>query len=108
MVWENRLAHKVTLGYLKLRYSLPDFYLHADPLIKELPFHNDVTEFEDLSVNVFAGEFVSYLVGMQLALEEGTTVDNAYGALVVAGRKGDEAVSTLGDVVDAHFRFLDE
>jgi len=106
--WSNSVAHKVTFGYLEMRYSIPTAVLLKDPQIKNLPFYNDDPAVLPLDVGVFAGEFTKYLVSLDFKREKGQTFEGAYQALFSAGMKGGNKCSTLGDAVDANFRFVDE
>ena len=108
MAWDNSVAHKVTVGYLEMRYSIPAADLLKDPLIESLPFYNDDPAFRPLGVRVFAGEFTKFLASMDFKREEGRTFDGAYEGIFSAGMKGENACSTLGDAVDSHFSFVDE
>lgn len=108
VAWKNSVAHKVTFGYLEMRYSIPTADLLRDLRIRELPFYNEDPAFLPLDVGVFAGEFTKYLASMDFEREEGKTFDHAYGALFSAGMEGENRCSTLGDAVDSNFRFVDE
>ena len=108
MAWNNSVAHKVTLGYLEMRYSIPTSDLLKDPLIESLPFYDDDPALRTLGVRVFAGEFTKYLVSMNFDREEGQTFDVAYRGMLSTGMEGENRCSTLGDAVDEHFRFTDE
>lgn len=108
MAWNNSVAHKVTVAYLEMRYSIPTSDLLGDPLIRSLPFYDDDPAFRPLGVRVFAGEFTKFLANMDFKREEGTTFDAAYDGIYSAGMKGDNACSTLGDAVNRHFSFVDE
>lgn len=109
MAWKNLVAHKVTLGYLNLRYGVSITALLKDPMIRELPFYNQEAPPDMLrqDVNKFAGEFITYLANLNFTLESGKTLNSADRDLLETAIDGGNPASGLGDVVDANFLFSD-
>lgn len=107
MAWKNLLAHKVTLGYLNLRYGVSIVDLRKDPMICSLPFYLQDTAPEMLRrhIHKFSGEFTTYLAGLDFALDSGKTLNSADRDLLETAMNGNNPASALGDAVADNFLF---
>lgn len=110
MAWKNLLAHKVTHGYLIMKYSKYAEIIHADPVISDMPFYNPEASsgMRERSIKLFVGKFVKYLIASRYNLETGKSHDTAFTEITQAALKGDKKLSTLGSVVNDNYKFKDE
>ena len=107
MAWKNTVAHKLTIGYLKRRYKLDSCFLLKNPAIEEMPFYGE-PPYRHVEAAIFAGELTRFLASMDFPLEDGKDLNGVFNSFVTAAENPNEKISTVGAVVDDHFRFLDD
>lgn len=109
MAWKKLVAHKITLGYLSLKYGIPIADLMKDPPISQLPFYDREASEDGLrrDLDKFAGAFTTYLANLDFELEAGTTLNSVDSDLLETALGKGSHVSQLGDAVKRHFRISD-
>ena len=111
MPWQEKVAHKITRGYLKRRYQIEADYLRQDPPIQDLPFFNPVmsSELRRNELRIVAGRMLRFFLDLNIDLEgTGYSLDDAFGDLVDAMAAGTTPVSETGVIVDKCFKCVDD
>jgi peptidoglycan hydrolase-like protein with peptidoglycan-binding domain len=109
--WPNNIASKMLASYIHLKYDMsPSDLMLLNPPMGAMPFYNNsaTPEIRHFELELVAGKILKFLTELLIPLEQGTTLPQAQGALVLSMLQADKPSAGMAKAIDDHYRFVDE